>query len=255
VTETIIALNRGEDLVGLSDYCSFQASKQGEPQRVGSAITPNYEAIARLQPTIILASEVAGDQLAPLNRLAPTHSLPWLTLQEFTNSINRLGQVIHAEAEARLLSQRVSTELSLRPPPHAPTVLLALDYGDSGTNETWFIRRNSIHGAVLRAAGAHNAVAKDISGPPKLSPEQLLALDPDAIIVLRSSAPDAAIEARSLAHFRKWTPLRAVQENRIRVLSIEGSLSVGPSVLKLVTQLRQSIGDVMNDAESQTAAP
>jgi ABC-type Fe3+-hydroxamate transport system substrate-binding protein len=249
ITETVIALGKAEALVGLSDYCSWKAKGAPEPPHVGSAITPNYEAIARLQPTLILASEVAGDQLKPLNRLAPTHSLPWLTLGEFTGSITTLGQLIHAEEEARALAERISRNLEVRPPKGAPKILLALDYGDSGTNETWFIRRNSIHGAVLHAAGAQNAVERDISGPPKLSPEQLLALDPDAIIVLRSSAKDPAVEARSLAHFKRWAPLRAVRENRIRVLSIEGSLAVGPAVLELTTHLKQTIDEVMSHAK------
>ncbi len=244
VTETIIALGRANDLVGLSDYCHFEAESAPKPPRLGSAITPNYEAIARVQPTVIIASEVAGDQLKPLSRLAPTHSLPWLTLNELTSSIKVLGALIQAEPQAEELAKKLHAELSVTPRADAPRILLALDYGDSGSNDTWFIRKNSIHGAVLRAAGARNAVARDISGQPKLSPEQLMALDPDAIIVLRSSAPDAASEARNLKHFRRWTPLRAVKENRIRVLSLEGSLSVGPGVLDVTSRLRQVVDEL-----------
>ncbi len=244
VTETIVALGHASDLVGLSDYCRFQADGSQEPPRLGSAITPNLEAIARVEPTMILASEVAGDQLKPLSRLAPTHSLPWLTLEELTSSIKILGKLIDAEPQAEILAKKLRDHLSATPRADAPRILLALDYGDSGSNDTWFIRQNSIHGAVLRAAGARNAVARDITGQPKLSPEQLIALDPDAIIVLRSSAPDAASEARNLKHFRRWTPLRAVKENRIRVLSLEGSLSVGPGVLDVTSRLKRVVEEL-----------
>ena len=242
VTETIEALDAAPQLVGISDYCESPLAR--DLPRAGTALTPNYEAIARLSPNVILTSEVKGAQLGPLEKLATTHQLPWLSLTEWMNSVVTLGQILERPQEAQALKQTISTTLTVLPSQDAPRILLALDYGDTGSDETWFIRKDSIHGAALSAAGARNAVEGEVIGHPKLSPERLLEVNPDAIVVL-SSRPTRT-RAEAVAHFRKWTPLACVKNERIGVLSVPGSLTVGPSVLELVPRLKGAIAAVMN---------
>jgi len=47
VTETLFAIGAGGLVVGISDYCNYPPEALGLP-RLGTSITPNYEAIARL---------------------------------------------------------------------------------------------------------------------------------------------------------------------------------------------------------------
>lgn len=251
VTETLQQLGLSERIVGISDYCAWPGEEHAAPRRVGSALTPQYEAIARLAPTHIIASDVAGQQLKPLSKLAPTYSLPWLSVQQLAASVKKLGELLDRQAEGRALSQRLTAELSHEPPLRAPRVLFAFSGSGASPGETWFIRQNSIHGAVLRAAGGRNAVAKDIVGQPKLSPEELLRLDPDVIIVLLASAPDAARERVARAHFEVLAPLRAVRERRVGVLSDPSALSQGPSVLALIAPLRQLLDELTAREERQ----
>jgi ABC-type Fe3+-hydroxamate transport system substrate-binding protein len=215
--------------------------------QVGTAITPNFERIAGARPDLIISSEVAGDTLAPLKKLAPTLTLPWLTLEQWLGSIRTIGATVDCEQEATRLIEKIKLTLSPVFGPKAPRVLLALDYASAGTNETWFIRRNSIHGVALEAAGGKNAVARDVVGQPKLSAEALLAVDPDAIIVLRSEEADARLEAQAIAHFEKWPPLSAVQNKRIAVISMPNLLTVGPSVLELVPQFESTLAVLFSD--------
>ena len=241
VTETLIALGARASLVGISDYCLLESEPQTSLQKMGSAITPNYERIAHARPTQILMSQISGDQLLHLNKIAPTTSLPWLTLKEWSDSVVRLGVIVNEQDKATALSSRIVQALDRTPEAKAPRILFALDYGDSGSNEVWFIRKNSIHGAALRAAGGKNAVARDIMGQPKLSPEQLLSLNPDAIIILRSAQPEKKRETQSLAFYKKWQPLSAVKNSRLAVLSVPGALTIGPNILDLVPQIRATI--------------
>lgn len=240
VTDTIFSLNAGNELIAVSDYCRLPNDDRKLPQ-VGTALSPRLENVARLRPSLIVTSEVGGDALRPLEKLAPVLSLPWLTLDEWLSSIERLGTVLERASRAQALIARIRLQLSATPPLTAPRVLLALDYSDSGDLSTWFIRKNSIHGAVLAASGANNGVDRDIHGQPLLSPEQLLRTDPDGIIILRGSAPNPIREEQSKAHFQKWKPLRAVREGRIEVVSMEGALTVGPNVLKLLPLMKAAV--------------
>jgi iron complex transport system substrate-binding protein len=250
VTGTIIALGGQEQLVGITDYCEWPGPRKAPP-RVGSAITPKYEKIALAQPSHILTSDVQGEQLRPLEKLAPTLSLPWLTLQQWGDSILDIGKVLQQEEAAQALSLRVTRALSLPAADNAPRVLLALDYGDSGSNDVWFIRKNSIHGAVLRAAGAKNAVDRDVTGQPKLSPEQLLELDPDGIIILLSPGVD---KARSVSHFGKWAPLRAVKNGKIMALQTPGALTIGPQILDLIAPMKRLVTEIAQPARAEGPA-
>lgn len=249
VTEALVTLGLAGQIVGISNYCVWSETSLKEPARVGSALTPHFERMARLRPTLLVASEVAGQQLKPLGELAPTHSLPWLTVSEFVSSLARLGALTGRREAGRALAAQMDQALGVVPPPEAPMVLLAFEGGGASGPDTWFIRPNSIHGAVLRAAGAHNAVQEDVIAQPRLSPEELLRLDPEVIVVLMGMAPDANKEQESLQRFRSLSPLRAVRHQRLAVVSMEGALTIGPAtVLELIPRLRQALAQALDRA-------
>jgi ABC-type Fe3+-hydroxamate transport system substrate-binding protein len=232
VTETLFAIGAGKQLVGVSDYCETPAEARSRP-RLGTSITPNYEAIAGLRPTLIVSEKNAASRRRELEALAKTELLPWLTLPEIETGIRRLGQLTGHEARARELSAELVRRLDVREPQRGPRVLLVL--GEAG-DEIWFIRRNSLHGSVLHAAGARNAVAEDVLGPPNLSAERLLELDPDAIVVLVRPDPGRP-KQRAIGRFQRFSTLRAVRSGRVGSVEDEAAFSHGPSIVGLVDRV------------------
>jgi iron complex transport system substrate-binding protein len=237
LTETVLALGGAAQLVGVSKYCRLPESL--ELPRVGTSLTPNYEAIAGLHCSRILCDDSAGTKRAELSALAPCEFLPWLTLSEVVKSTRRLGQVLGHAAAGDALADRLHARLSRQPPPNAPRVLMLLSYDPDRPAEIWFIRPNSLHGAALNAAGARNAVGHDVPGLPRLGVEQLLALDPDVVLILPppGSAPerhDALVRA-----FSALAPLRAVKSGRVKCVA--GTQSVGPSILELVDAIEAAL--------------
>jgi iron complex transport system substrate-binding protein len=119
-------------------------------------------------------------------------------------------------------------------------VLLVLAETPGKLAEILFVKRNSVHGAVLYAAGARNAVDEDVPGIPRLSVERLITLDPDGIIVLSTNANDAE-RAALLADFTRITPLSAVKSNHLSVLVAPETFSVGPRILSFADRLSQEL--------------
>lgn len=238
ITETVLALGAGAQLVGVSDYCQLPAERS--LPRLGSSLTPQLEQIAALRPSLILSDGSAAAKSKELSALGTTEVLPWLTLGEVTSSIRRLGQLLDQASSGDALAQKLQVGLSKPPPAGAPRVLLLLSYDPDRPAELWFIRRNSLHGAALAAAGAHNAVGHDVAGLPRLSVEELIRLDPDQVLIIPS--PGASLEARQkmLGAFNQLSPLRAVKESRVGVLS-GASQSVGPGILQLVDSVAQML--------------
>jgi ABC-type Fe3+-hydroxamate transport system substrate-binding protein len=233
ITETVLAIGAAGQLVAVSDFCVLPASMK--LPRVGSSLTPSYEAIAGVVPSLILSDDSAGAKRRELAAIARTEILPWLTLKEVGESTRRLGQLSDQKLAADALAQQLETRLSRTPRRDAPRVLLLLSYDPDRPAELWFIKHNSLHGAALSAAGARNAIERDVPGLPRLSVEELIKLDPDQIWIL--SPPGATLEQKQklLGAFSALVPLRAVKDSRVGI--VNGTQSVGPSILELVGAL------------------
>ncbi|MEM6929002.1 MAG: ABC transporter substrate-binding protein, partial [Myxococcota bacterium] len=141
------------------------------------------------------------------------------------------------EAAAGGLAERFATTLSGEPPDDAPRVLLALAGADLARGTLYFIQPASLHGAALTAAGFRNAVPGPVSGPPQMSLEWLIELDPHSIVVLSAQGLDEAAVARVTGAFAAIEPLAAAKAGRIAVLHGPGTLSTGPSILDLPARI------------------
>jgi len=237
ITETIVALNAAGQLVAVSDFCQLPSNLR--LPRVGSALTPAFETIARLQPRLVLCDDSAGSKRRELAALAPTEILPWLTLHEATGSMKRLGQIVGQELAGNALSQRISLRLSRKPPVDAPRALLLLSYDPDRPAELWFIRQNSLHGAALMAAGCWNAVSHDVGGLPKLGAEELIRLDPDLVLMIPPPGASTSQKQRMLRAFHEFSPLSAVKNDRLGV--VNGTPAVGPSILQFTDALAELV--------------
>ncbi|HSC89536.1 MAG TPA: helical backbone metal receptor [Polyangiaceae bacterium] len=234
VTETLERLGAGPQLVATSDFCR----ERSELPRVGTVFTPRLEAIAAARPTLILTTHVNGVSLAAIERLAPTLDLPWLTVTEVASSVRRLGIAASRSAEANALAARFERELGRPAPASGPRVLLLLDDA-SGAAGYWYIKTNSLHGALLAAAGARNARPEPTEAAPRLSVEELLAVDPDAIVIL--GADEKPGPPALFAQLERLSPLRAVREHRLGQLRAARLLDSGPGLLDFVQPLRDEV--------------
>jgi len=234
ITETVLSLGGAAQLVGVSDYCILPEGLR--LPRLGSSLTPSFEAIAGLRPSLILCDDSAGAKRRELAALARCQVLPWLTLPEVVKSTRDIGQVLGKEAAGNALAESLNGRLSRRSPPGAPRALLLLSYDPDRPADIWFIRRNSLHGAALAAAGAENAVDHDVAGLPRLSVEELIKLDPDDVLIIPPPGSTLELRQRLVSAFSALAPLRAVKAGRVGVVT-GASQSVGPSILGLVDAL------------------
>ena len=238
ITETVAALGRQDVLVGRSEWCTRPPSVLDLPA-VGSALTPELERIARLQPTAIVVDGSDGIDTAPLGRIAPVTTLPWLTVGQVADSIERLGVELDREQEANALAARFRG-VDVPAPVDGPEVLFVMAE-DPRQGDIWYVRPDSLHGSILHAAGGRNALPEPPSGAPTLSLEGLLSLDPDGIVVLTPRTVDDAVRAEILGNWAPLEPLSAVKQQRIRVLGGPTVMPTGPSLLDTTDALRAEL--------------
>jgi ABC-type Fe3+-hydroxamate transport system substrate-binding protein len=251
VTETLFAIGAGPELVGVSDFCNYPEAAKKLP-RVGTALTPGYEAIVRLAPTLILCEAAASAPRRELTALGVTKFIPWLSLEDIVASTRLLGAFTAQAAAADALATKLWDGLAVAEAPTGPRVLLVFGEGTGRLSQIYFVKRNSIHGAALRAAGARNAVVGDVAGVPRLSIEELLRLDPEAIIVLVAPSPNAQSDADVLRDFQALEPLTANKTGRVALLRSDEAFANGPRILNLAEHLKQKLAELF---PSSTKAP
>jgi ABC-type Fe3+-hydroxamate transport system substrate-binding protein len=241
VTETLCEIGAGDQVVGRSDWCKFPPQVESLP-KCGSALTPNAEAIVNLQVTLILANSSEATARDKLNGLGRSEFLPWLTTEEMIASTRKLGLLTGHTEEANKLADELAAVLMVPEPADGPRVLLVMMPQAERIDPVSFLRRNSVHGRMLNAAGGRNAVAEDISGVPEISMERVLELDPDIIIALsiRDDLPESD-RARILEGWRRITPLSAVKNGKIGILNGQHFYGAGRRLLRAVKELRAEI--------------
>jgi iron complex transport system substrate-binding protein len=233
ITETLVALGVDSQLVGVSDYCHYPPMVQAI-HHVGSGYTPRYEAIIALAPTLVFVEGVNAVNMEPLSRIVRVEPMPWLTLEDVIQSTRRLGKLTGLVPKSERLANAYESQLQPRVTPESPRVLLVMAHLPGEFHEVVFIRRNSIHGRVLEAAGAKNVIGEDVHGAPRLSLEQIIQRDPDAIVILQSALQ---ADAGVIDDWRKLTVLRAIQTGQIRIIAAPEVAIPGPRLLELVQHL------------------
>ena len=237
ITDALFEIGAGPSVVARSDYCDYPPEVARLP-RVGTSLTPNYEVITRLAPTLIIGEAGAGARKRELEAVGPTLLLPWLTLEEIVLSLRELGQKTATAPKANALAARLHARLGVPPPPNGPRVLLVIGYTPGKLEEIWFIRDNSLHGAALHAAGARNAIPQAITGLPRLALERVFAVDPDAIFILTQAG---ATGSDYLGPWKALAPLRAVREGHMAVIEAPEAYVHGPRILSLVDRLAAEV--------------
>lgn len=243
-TETIAALDASHTLIGRSDWCNLPPKVAALPT-FGTALTPALEPLARAAPTAVLVDASGASREEDIARIAHVEALPWLTLDDVLSGTTRLGALVDRTEAAAALRARFQ---SLAAPPGQPakSALLILGEGTDG-REVWYVMPSSLHGAALHSAGATSAIGDPDGGPPVLSPEALITLNPERLLVLQPTAPgeDAALaQQRVLKSWSSWTSLRAVAQGNVAVIAGPAVLSTGPSILETRDALRDALASM-----------
>lgn len=188
----------------------------------GRGGTANIEAVLALRPDLIVDSGSLGPTYASLaDRVQAQTGIPYILLDgsfaKVAQTYRQLGAALGRQADAEALAaygaelaEAVARKVGGVPADRRPRVYYArgprgLETGSSG----------SINTEVLEAAGAAN-VAQDGGGRlGNVSPEQVLAWNPDAIVTL-----DPALAA-GLRTDPLWRDVKAVREGRVYVAPLQ----------------------------------
>ena len=216
-TEILFAIGAGPQVVGrdhLSDYPDVAKSVTD----IGSTYEAlNTEQIVSLKPDLVLAAEVnRPEQVKSLEDLGLTvyYLKNPTTLEEMYHNLEIVAQLTgHASEAASLidsLKARVAAvDAKIAPINSRPSVFYELDATDPAKPYT--AGKDTFITLLIERAGGHN-IAADLESYPQLSLEQIVASNPD-FIILGDAAYGTTPE--SVAARPGWSNLNAVKNHRV----------------------------------------
>ncbi|MFC7053106.1 hemin ABC transporter substrate-binding protein [Hansschlegelia quercus] len=243
VTEIVYALGAGDRIVAVDLTSTYPAAARGKPN-VGYYRRLSAEGVLALAPTAIVAADGAGPK-ETMDVLASA-AVPLVSLAEVrrpgdvATRIRAVAEAIGEQERGTALADAVSADLST----------LAEDIFHIQKRQRTLILLGPSNGGPLTAAGSQSTgalalelvggdnVAASMTGWKPLVDEAVLALYPEAVIVMATGAP---VSVDAVARHPALAGSAAVRDNRVVAADALGLVGFGPRVAHIAQGVAKRI--------------
>lgn len=244
VTEILFALDLGDRVQGVTQYCLYPPEAALKP-KVGAHFDTNYEAILNLNPDLIVLLPVSTDAQLRFDELGlRTLVADHRTLDGILESITAVATACHvpdrADAILADLHRRMDVIRTKTAGLDRPTVLISAgrSKGTGKLEEVYAAGRGQWYDDVITMAGGRNVLTEEGIPFPSLTGEGLVRLNPDVIVEMAQEHEAIGITVESI--IGDWNVLPeivAVQNKRIYVIAEDYSTIPGPRFVNIVEDL------------------
>lgn len=219
ITEIIYALGAGEKLVATSSYSLFPKEAKKLPV-IGNHTDPNIEKILSYLPTLVVGETFNQAKLKQLKQLhIKTLMLRLQTIKSIKKSITILAKQLHKGTQATKLITKITDAIKEAPKSKKPhSVMIVYGLSEDLRSAIYIAGHNIFFDDIIRLSGNTNAYTEISLEQPVLNYENIIALNPDQIIILRSHATQANVNVTKA--LRAWysIPTNAAKNGRISVI-------------------------------------
>ncbi len=244
ITELIFALNVGDRVVGVTDWCRHPAAV-GELPSIGGHVDPNLEAVVALRPALAVVEAANAEAADRLSRLGiEVCVVEHRHVAGILESVLRVGEACGASARAELLHADLTRRLAAvsdrpaRDPGPRAMIVVGREVASGRLSDLYVAGAGTFLGELLALAGGENVMLESAVSYPMISAEGLLRLAPEVVIDL---APECADDPDRLAELeRAWRQhgeVPAVAAGRVHVVTNDALLVPGPRFVETLELL------------------
>ncbi|QSZ68389.1 ABC transporter substrate-binding protein [Methanofollis aquaemaris] len=257
-TEILFALDLGDRVVGVTDFCNYPEEATEKP-KVGGFSTVNIERVVAAKPDLIFAAlgntEEVVDHLRKLGLTVV--SLNPDSVQGTLKDIKLVGKATGKEAEAETLVTSMQTridavETKVAGATERPTVMHAVWY-----DPIWVSGNGTFQDELIEIAGGENAFP-DVEGWQIITLEKVLTNDPEVILVNSGTGMGGAendLIYRYFAEEPRFQKLQAVKEDRLSIVPSDIIDRGGPRIVDAIEAVAADIHPELFGTEEETSAP
>ncbi len=243
LTEIVCAIGAGHLLVGRTSVCNYPPETVASIPVVGGFGTPSIETLTALKPTLILdidlLDEAVGNKIDELG--LHRERILCASLKDIPEAIRKIGRLSQHENEAGDLANTIMNRLTTLEPAAVPASGQLSVFVEVASDPLFTIGKSSFISELVRIAGGKN-IGDEAAEQSyfQITPEWVIARDPDIIICL---GPSGAIPAREAVIKRSgWENVNAVKTGHVYDnLNADVISRPGPRVLEAIEQLRAII--------------
>ncbi|QAY65686.1 ABC transporter substrate-binding protein [Paenibacillus protaetiae] len=236
-TEIVYAIGSGDEVAGVDAYSNYPPEAADKP-KIGD-MTTNIEAVAALNPDLVLASSTMNtDAVQKLRDLGLTvYASDPKTYDAVIDKIKVIGQIMNKQAEADQIAkhmQEVKQQVADKVKGAAP-VKTYLEFSEGYT-----VGKGEFLDELLTIAGGQNT-AGDQSGWFEVDAEKIIQENPAVIVypALQDANPNPILEG--IKKRAGWDAIDAVKNNRIVEVSDDPLVRVGPRLADGLLELAKAI--------------
>jgi len=241
VTEILFALEAGDRVVGVTDFCDYPAEVASR-SRIGGLINPDLERIISLQPDLVIATTAGNyqDDAERIQRVGiPVYTISTPTLEAMLDTLGQVGDLVGKPEAARRLAARlrgrieaVKQAMARQPRARALFVIEPDPLIAPG--------RDTFIGQALAIAGADLTTTDAASSWTHYDAEQVMGMRPE--IILTTGANRAW--ALALPDRPEWAGVPAVRAGRVFVIS-DAIQHPGPRLVDGIEEISRIVREAM----------
>jgi iron complex transport system substrate-binding protein len=243
-TEDLYAVGAGSQVVAVDQDSDYPA---GVPKTSMSGLTPNIEAIAKYNPSLVISSQDSGGLVAGMTKLGiPVLIEPAAaSIAAAYAQIEQVGQATGHAAKAVTVVTGMQRQI-------AADVKQA-GAGHQGLTYYWELSANPFYsatsatfiGQVVGLFGLKNIADKadkaSDGGYPELSQEYIVTARPQVIFLADNQAADGGQSPVVVARRPGWSAVPAVRQGEVIGLNDDVASRWGPRLPELVGEIAQAV--------------
>jgi iron complex transport system substrate-binding protein len=217
IADILFALERGDEVVGVSDY-TFYPKEAAELPKVGGYFEPNIEKILLLKPTLVIAQSLHSHTLEQLQHLGiATQSVALDSIDNIKKTIHALAGS-HPQKAKAVIASIDSSIANAHSKPTNTTVIIVFGLFDDLRDNIYISGTGLFFNEIIEICGAKNAYTSSLPPQPVLNYEALITLNPDRVLILNSNLTSDTKKA-----LKTWNelPIKAAKEKKIRLLNYD----------------------------------
>jgi len=238
LTETLLALDLENRLVGVTRYCP----KVDGTVNVGGYFDPSYETILSLDPDLVIVMQSHDELHRRLRDLGlDTLKVDQHDVRGILTSVETIASRCGVEKRGldlvdglrRSLDEVVIAVEGLDRP--RVLVVVGRDPGGGRVGTLWAAAADTFYDDVIGLAGGVNAISNTVIRYPELSLEGVMAVDPDVILDVVADGGERGVRLdTAAADWLELEDLRAVRDHRVHVLMQDFVVIPGPRIVDTV---------------------
>jgi iron complex transport system substrate-binding protein len=219
INEIIYALGAGDEVVGNTEYCQYPKESIAVT-KVGGYFSPNLERIIALKPTVVIMQQnnyKLGQKLKKLG--IHTEIIKIDTLKNIQYAIGYLGAVMHQEQNATKILHHLDQSLeAIQGITRDKKILIVIGHNTSLNRQIFVAGQNLYFDDIITISGNQNAFQTDRKGQPILNMENIIATNPDMVILLSPYIQEQGLTKKALLHPWKSLPINASRDQAIYII-------------------------------------